>query len=83
MYKKGQTVNGEFYWNVKNRLLARIRRVWPHLAALGKWFLLHDNACLHAAMCVRRYIEQQQVTELFHPLYFHDLGSETFSSFHN
>ncbi|GFT55269.1 histone-lysine N-methyltransferase SETMAR [Trichonephila clavipes] len=50
---EGQTVNDEFYCDVTKRLRARIHRVLPHLAASGKWFLLHDNALLRTAMCVK------------------------------
>ncbi|GFY51839.1 uncharacterized protein TNIN_84271 [Trichonephila inaurata madagascariensis] len=62
-------------------LLARIRRLWPHLVASVKRFLLHDNARPHTAMCVRRFLAQQQVTELFHPPYYPDLSPEDFFLF--
>ena len=78
---EGQTVNGEFYRHVMKRLLARIRRVRPHLAASGKWFLLHDNARPHTAICVRRFLAQQQVTELLHPPYSPDLAPADFFLF--
>ncbi|GFV85506.1 uncharacterized protein TNCV_3773301 [Trichonephila clavipes] len=69
MHTKRSTVNGEFYCHVMKRLLAHIRRVWPHLPSSGKWCMLHDNARPHTAMCVRRFLTQQQVTELSHPPY--------------
>ncbi|CAL1268087.1 unnamed protein product, partial [Larinioides sclopetarius] len=60
---EGQTVKGEFYCHVMKRLLASLC-VRPHLAVSGKWLLLHDNARPHTVMCVRRFLSQQQVTEL-------------------
>ncbi|XP_035224742.1 uncharacterized protein LOC118197351 [Stegodyphus dumicola] len=53
IHKEYQTVNGEFYYHVMKHLLARIRDVRPHLAASGRWFLLHDNARPHTAICVK------------------------------
>ncbi|GFV34457.1 cytochrome P450 4V2 [Trichonephila clavipes] len=68
----------ESYSNVMKCLLTRIHRVRPHLAASGKWFLLHDNARPHLVMCVRRFLAQQQ---LFHPPYSPDLAPKDFFLF--
>ncbi|GFS64186.1 hypothetical protein TNIN_316311 [Trichonephila inaurata madagascariensis] len=68
----------ESYCNVMKRLLSLIRRIQPHLAASGKWFLLHNYARTHLAMCVRRFLAQQQ---LFQPPYYPDLEPADFFSF--
>ncbi|GBM65689.1 hypothetical protein AVEN_87114-1 [Araneus ventricosus] len=59
-----QTVKGEFYWEVLKRLLARIRRVRPHLKQTGSWFLFHNNVRPHTARLVKRFLAQHWITGL-------------------
>ncbi|GBO09541.1 hypothetical protein AVEN_159733-1 [Araneus ventricosus] len=78
---EGQNVNSEFYYEELKRLLARIRRVRPHLKQRGSWFLLHDNARTQTATLVKRFLAEHGVTELSHPSYFPDLSPPDFFLF--
>jgi hypothetical protein len=66
---EGQTVNGQFYLGVMERLLKRIGRVRPEFHSSKEWLFLHDNAPAHAADVVARFIARKQVTVLHHPSY--------------
>ena len=52
----GQTVNQEFYVEVLGRLRENVRRKRPELWRSGDWFLHHDNAPVHRALSVTRYL---------------------------
>jgi hypothetical protein len=77
---EGQTVNGQSYLGVMERLLKRIRRVRPEFHNSKKWFLLHDNAPAHTAG-VARCLARKQATVLHHPSYSPDLAPEDFFIF--
>jgi hypothetical protein len=49
---EGQTVNAEFYKRVMDRLLKRIQWVCPVPFFFQDFFLLHDNAPAHKAVCL-------------------------------
>jgi hypothetical protein len=46
---KKQPVNGKFYKEVIERLIARGHRVRPEFHESGSWYLLHDNAAVHSS----------------------------------
>ena len=57
---EGQTVTGSFYLSVLERLWKRIRRVRPEYSAPGSWFLLHDNAPVHRAVAVQKFLARKK-----------------------
>jgi histone-lysine N-methyltransferase SETMAR len=77
---EGQTVNGQFYLGVMERLLKRIRRFLPEFDNSKEWFLLHDNAPAHTAGVVR-FLARRQATVLHHPPYSPDLAPADFFLF--
>jgi histone-lysine N-methyltransferase SETMAR len=78
---EGQTVNGQFYLGVMERLLKRIRLVRPEFHNSKEWFLLHDNALAHTASVVVRFLARKQVTVLQHPSCSPDLAPADFFLF--
>jgi hypothetical protein len=68
---EGQTLKSEFYTEVMNRFLKRIRRVRPGKFQSSNWFLLHDNASFHNATIVNQFLAKKSVTVLYHPLTRH------------
>jgi len=66
---EGQTVTGNFYLSVLERLWKRIRRVRPEYPAPGSWFLLHYNAPVYQAVAVQEFLARKQVCMLHHPPY--------------
>jgi hypothetical protein len=71
---EGQTVNFEFYREVIDRLLQRLRCVRPDKAESHYWFLLHDNAPSHYTTIVKQFLAKKSITVLYHPLYSPDLA---------
>jgi len=71
---EGQTVTGNFYLRVLERLWKMIRRVRPDYTASGSWFLVHDNASVHRAVAVQECLARKQVRMLHHPPYSPDLS---------
>ncbi|GBM11269.1 hypothetical protein AVEN_267831-1 [Araneus ventricosus] len=69
------------YCEMLKRLLARIRRVRPHLNQPGSWFLLHNNARPHVATLIKWFLAQHGVIELSHPPYSPDLSPPDFFLF--
>ena len=55
-YRRGKTVNAEFYKGVMDRLLKRIERVRPAAVCCRDFFLLHDNAPAHNAACFCQFL---------------------------
>jgi hypothetical protein len=51
---EGQTVNGQFYLGVMERLLKRIRRVRPEFHNSKEWFILHDSTPAHIGCAFSR-----------------------------
>jgi hypothetical protein len=77
---EGQTVNGQFYLGVMERLLKRVRRIRPEFHNSKEWFFLHDSALAHTAG-VGRFLARKQVTVLHHPSYSPDLAPADFFLF--
>jgi len=48
----GQTVNQQFYLKVLKRLRDIVRKKRPEIWSTSDWFLHHDNAPAHTALCV-------------------------------
>jgi histone-lysine N-methyltransferase SETMAR len=78
---EGQTVNGQFYLGVMERLLKRIRLVRPEFHNSKEWFLLHDNALAHTTSVVACFLARKQVTVLQHPSCSPDLAPADFFLF--
>jgi len=53
--------------SVLERLWKRIRRVRPEYSTPGTWFLLPDNAPVHRAVAVQKFVARKQVGVLNHP----------------
>jgi len=69
-----QKVNAEFYMDVLDLLLKRIRRVRMAKFQSSEWFLLHDNAPSCNAAIVKKFLENRNVAVLHHPPYSPDLA---------
>jgi hypothetical protein len=65
---EGETVSFEFYREVMNRLLKRLRRIMPDKAQSGSWFLQQNNAHPHNAIIDKQFLANKSVTVLCHPL---------------
>jgi hypothetical protein len=78
---EGQTVNGQFYLGVMERLLKRIRRVHPEFHNSKEWFFLHDSAPTRTAGVFACFLIRKQVTVLHHPSYSTDLAPADFFLF--
>ena len=70
----GQTVNQVYYFEVMERVRAKVRRKQPKLFANNSWILHHDNAPAHTALSVREFLATKQITVLKHPAYSTDLA---------
>jgi len=77
----GQTITGEYYVIVLNRLISRIRRICPEYQDESSWCLLHDNAPSHNLLIVRRFLVKNRVCVLNHPPYSPDLAPCDFALF--
>jgi histone-lysine N-methyltransferase SETMAR len=71
---QGKTVNAEFYKGVMDRLLKCIQWVCPAAFCSRGFFLLHDNVPAHKAASVCQFLNQKNVTTLYHPPYSPDLS---------
>jgi hypothetical protein len=72
--EEGCTGNAGYYKGVLNRLISRIRRLYPDLYCTHNFFLLHDNTPVHSAALIRQFLAQKQVTILQHLPYSPDLA---------
>jgi hypothetical protein len=63
---KEQTVNSEFYREVMDLFLKRLRRIRPDMAQSGNWFLQHSNAPSHNATISKQFLTQKNITVLDH-----------------
>jgi hypothetical protein len=61
---QGRTVRFEFYREVMDRLLKRLRRVMPEKAQSGSWFLQDNNAPSHNATIDKQFLANKRVTVL-------------------
>ncbi|KMQ92061.1 histone-lysine n-methyltransferase setmar-like protein [Lasius niger] len=69
----GQTVNGQFYVEVLERLRLKVRRVRREI--VDTWILHHDNAPSHTSLRVREFLAKHNVATLPQPPYSPDLAS--------
>jgi len=63
----GQTVNGNFYWEVLRRLRENVRRKWTKIRKNGDWLLQHENAPAHTSLVVREFLTKNNMTIVLHP----------------
>lgn len=70
----GQTVNGQYYLTILDRLWKRVHRIRPEYRQPGSWSLLHDNAPAHKCVAVRKFLCDKQITVVDHPPYSPDLA---------
>jgi len=77
----GQNVNQEFYLEIMRRLRENVRRKRPELWRLCDWFLHHDNAPVHTALSVTRYLAPLGWTVDPHPPYSPHLAPYDFFFF--
>ena len=70
----GQTLNQHFYLDVLRRLREDVWRKRSELWQSGDWFLHHDNAPAHTALCVNRYLGSQGWIIVPNPPYSSDLA---------
>lgn len=75
---QGQTITGQYYLGVLDRLLKRITRVRPEYREQGSWRLLHDNAPAHKCRIVKEFLAKRGVVVLEHPPYSPDLAPADF-----
>jgi len=71
---EGKTVNAEFYKAAADLLLERMHEVRPAAFCTRDFFFLHDNAPDHKAAIVCQFLNQKNVTTLYHPPYSPDLS---------
>ena len=71
---EGQKLNTEFYVDVLDQLLKRIRRVRMAKFQSIEWFLLHDNTPTHISAIVKKFLANRNVAVLHHPPYSPDLA---------
>jgi len=64
---EGQKVNAEFYVDVLDQLLKRIRQVRTAKFQSSEWFLLHDNVPSYNAAIVKKFLVNRNVAVLHHP----------------
>jgi len=77
----GQTITGEYYVTVLNRLISRICLIRPEYQDKSSWYLLHDNAPSQNSLIVRRFLGKNRVCVLNHPPYSPDLAPCDFAFF--
>jgi len=65
-----QKVNAEFYSDVVDRLLKRIRRVRTAKFQSSERFLLHDNAPSHNAAIANKFLANRNIAVLHHTTLF-------------
>nr|XP_012143528.1 PREDICTED: putative uncharacterized protein FLJ37770 [Megachile rotundata] len=75
----GQTVNGQFYAEVLERLRLKVRRVRREIA--NSWMLHHDNAPSHTSLIVRQILTKHNITTLPQPPYSPDMAPSDFFLF--
>jgi hypothetical protein len=72
---QGETVNQTYYVEMLKRLREAVSRKRPELRP-SDWILHHDSAPAHKALPVKQFLAQKSVTEIEHPPFSLDLGSE-------
>jgi histone-lysine N-methyltransferase SETMAR len=70
---QGQMVNQQCYLEMLTRLRESVQRekrgIWP-----DKWILHHDNAPVHDALRVCKFLAKNSITKIDHPPYSPDLA---------
>ncbi len=69
-------MNATFYVQVLDSLCEHIASVRPEMWRDPKFFLLHDNACLHTAVIIQQFLAKKGVAQLSHNPYLPDLSPE-------
>jgi len=64
---KGKTANAEFYEGEMDCCLKSIHWVHPAAFCSRDFFLLHENVPAHKAASVCQFLNQKNVTTLYHP----------------
>ena len=77
----GQTVNAAFYIEVWKRLWVNVRRKRPDQWRNNTWLLHHDNVPAHAALLIRQFLTDNNMTVVPHPPYSPDLAPSDFFLF--
>ncbi len=84
----GETVDSDFYCQVLDRLLVKIRRKCPGMWTGGvdgatnrDFHLLHDNAMPHTSYITLGYISEHDISLVAHPQYSPDLSPCDFWTF--
>ena len=70
----GQTVNAAFYVEVLRHLRENVQRKRPDQWQNNTWLLHHDNAPAHAALLIRPFLTDNNMTVVSHPPYSPDLA---------
>jgi histone-lysine N-methyltransferase SETMAR len=73
-FPPGQTVNGNFYFDVLRRLRENVRRKRPVKWRYYSWAPHHDNAPAHTSLFVRQFLTSTKTTVIPHPPYSPDLA---------
>ncbi len=74
---EGETVNATFSLQVLDRWCKCIVRARLEMWRDRKFFLLHNNACLHTAAIVQQFLAKKGVVQLSHLPYPPDLSRST------
>jgi len=72
---KGQTVNQTCYVEILKWSLEAVHRKRLEVRPTD-WILHRDNAPAHKVLSVKQFLTHKSITEMEHPPYCHDLGSE-------
>ncbi len=75
---EGQTVNAMLYFQVLDYLYKHFGGARPEMRKDWKFFLLYDNARLHAAAIVQQFLAKKGIAQLCHPPYSPDLTPPLF-----
>lgn len=70
----GQTVTGEYYLGVMDRLWESLLQIRPEYRAPGSWLLLLDDTPTRKTVAVRKFLAKKQIPVIQHPAYSPDLS---------
>ncbi|GFY00022.1 uncharacterized protein TNCV_1341201 [Trichonephila clavipes] len=73
-----QTMNKEFYLDVRRRLREAVRRKRLVLWASSHWMLHHDGAPGHTANLVQQFLRKHGTIQIAHPPYLPDMSPPDF-----
>jgi len=78
---EGTTVNKEVYLAILRNLREAIRKKRPEKWANGDWILHHDNARVHTAHLITRFVAKKRIEILPEPPYSPDIAPNDFYLF--